>query len=166
MQTLNQNLFLLEDNPLSSNRIVDFLEKRFSNALTISTFTDGENLLKKVDVDTAIVIIDYDLKGEKAEGLVLEIKKTNPKTEIIILSSDEDIATAIDAFRNGAKSVIIKGEKAPRQLFAVIYKILNYPVKILIERFGINKILAIFIAYFLIIGIVVFIGMYFLQYNQ
>lgn len=159
MQTLNQNLFLLEDNPLSSNRIVNFLEKRFSNSLTISTFINGENLLKKVDADTAIAILDYDLKGEKADVLVLEIKKINPKTEIIILSSDDDIGIAIDAFRNGAKSVIIKGEQSKRELFLTVYKILNYPVKILVEQFGINKILAIFIAYFIIIGIVVFIGM-------
>lgn len=159
MQTQNQNLFLLEDDPWSSNRIVNFLEKRFSNSLTISTFINRETLLNKIDANTAIVILDYDLKGEKADLLVLEIKKINSNTEVIILSSDEDIGIAIDALRNGAKSVIIKGEQSKRELFLVIYKILNYPVRILVERFGINKILAIFIAYFIIIGIVVFIGM-------
>ncbi|EKT2072607.1 response regulator [Flavobacterium psychrophilum] len=164
MQTLSQNLFLLDDKPLSSNRIVDFLEKKFTNSLSISTFVNGETLLKKVDADTAIVIIDYDLKGERADVLVLEIRKINPNTEIIILSTDDDIAKAIDVFRNGAKSFILKGEKAPRELFFVIYKILNYPVKILVERFGINKILAIFIAYFFIIGIIVYVGMNLLKY--
>jgi DNA-binding NarL/FixJ family response regulator len=164
METQIQNLFLLEDNPLSSNRIVAFLENRFRNSLRISTFTNSETLLEKIDGNTTIVILDYDLKGEKADVLVLEIRKTNPKTEIIILSEDEDIAIAIDAFRNGAKSVIIKGEQSKRQLFSVIYKILNYPVRILTERFAINKILAIFIAYFIIIGIVVYIGMSLLNY--
>ncbi|WP_395057063.1 response regulator [Flavobacterium sp.] len=159
METQIQNLFLLEDNPLSSNRIVAFLENRFKNSLRISTFTNGETLLEEIDGNTTIVILDYDLKGEKADVLILEIRKTNPKTEIIILSADEDIAIAIDAFRNGAKSFIIKGEQSKRQLFLVIYKILNYPVRILTERFAINKILAIFIAYFIIIGIVVYIGM-------
>lgn len=109
METQIQNLFLLEDNELSSNRIVAFLENRFRNSLKISTFINGETLLEKIDGNTAIVILDYDLKGEKADVLVLEIRKTNPKTEIIILSADEDIAIAIDAFRNGAKRVIIKG---------------------------------------------------------
>ena len=164
METQIQNLFLLEDNELSSNRIVAFLENRFRNSLKISTFINGETLLEKIDGNTAIVILDYDLKGEKADVLVLEIRKTNPKTEIIILSADEDIAIAIDAFRNGAKRVIIKGEQSKRELFLVIYKILNYPVKILTERFAINKILAIFISYFIIIGIVVYIGMSLLNY--
>ncbi|WP_395048198.1 response regulator [Flavobacterium sp.] len=164
METQIQNLFLLEDNELSSNRIVAFLENRFRNSLRISTFINGETLLEEIDGNTAIVILDYDLKGEKADVLILEIRKKNPKTEIIILSADEDIAIAIDAFRNGAKRVIIKGEQSKRELFLVIYKILNYPVKILTERFAINKILAIFIAYFIIIGIVVYIGMSLLNY--
>ncbi|WP_394758500.1 response regulator [Flavobacterium sp.] len=164
METQTQNLFLLEDNPLSSNRIVAFLENRFKNSLRISIFDNSETLLNKVDANTAIAILDYDLKGEKADVLVLEIKKINPKTEVIILSSDEDIGIAIDAFRNGAKSFIIKGEQSKRELFLVIYKILNYPVKILTERFGINKILAIFVSYFIIIGIVVYIGMRLLNY--
>ena len=159
METQIQNLFLLEDNASSSNRIVNFLENRFRNSLRISIFLNNETLLKEVDKNTSIVILDYDLKGEKADGLVLEIKKINPKTEVIILSDDKDIGIAIDAFRSGAKSVIINGERSKRELFSVIYKILNYPVRILTERFGINKILAIFIAYFIIIGIVVYIGM-------
>lgn len=159
METQIQNLFLLEDNASSSNRIINFLENRFRNSLRISIFLNNETLLKEVDKNTSIVILDYDLKGEKADGLVLEIKKINPKTEVIILSDDKDIGIAIDAFRNGAKSVIINGEQSKRELFSVIYKILNYPVRILTERFAINKILAIFIAYFIIIGIVVYIGM-------
>ena len=159
METQIQNLFLLEDNALSSNRIITFLENRFRNSLRISIFLNNETLLKEIDANTSIVILDYDLKGEKADILVLEIKKRNPKTEVIILSAVEDIGLAIDAFRKGAKSVIIKGEQSKRELFSIIYKILNYPVKILTERFGINKILAIFIAYFVIIGIVVYIGM-------
>src|SRR6476620_9746354 len=95
-----------------------------------------------------------------------QIKSINPNCEVIVLATDDDIAAAIEAYKNGAKRVIIKGEKAPRQLFSVILKILNYPVKLLVERFAINKILAIFIAYFLGIGIIVSLGMYFLPYNQ
>jgi FixJ family two-component response regulator len=159
MQTISQNLFLLYDNLLTANRIVDFLDKRFSNSLKIAIYSDGETLLKEVDDNTAIVVVDYDLKKESIEALLIAIKKANPKTEIIILSTVEDVAIAIEVFRKGAKTLIIKGEKAPRALFSVIYKILNYPVNILTERFGINKILAIFITYFLFIGIVVYIGM-------
>ncbi|WP_300570779.1 response regulator [Flavobacterium sp.] len=155
----NQNLFIVENNPMESNRLVNFLEKRFGNTLTISTFNDGESALKNVNSNTTIVILDYDLKGERGDVLLKEIKKINALTEVIILSSAEDIATAIDAFRKGAKNYVIKGESATRILYSMIFKIINYPVKILVERFAVNKILAIFLTYFIFIGILVYLGM-------
>lgn len=154
-----QNLFIVEDNPLESNRLISFLEKRFSNTLTISTFNDGESVLKNIDQNTTIVILDYDLKGESGDVLLKEIKKINALTEVIILSSAEDIATAIDAFRKGASNYVIKGESTTRILYSMVFKILNYPVKILVERFAVNKILAIFLTYFVFIGILVYLGM-------
>lgn len=162
MKTQNHNLFLLEDNYLSSIRIENFLESKFPDSLLISRYQTSGELLKAINSETTIVVLDYDLKGEKSELLLQKIKRINPNTEVIVMATDEDIAEAINAYKNGAKSVIIKGEKAPRQLFSVVFKILNYPVKLLVERFAINKILAIFIAYFLGIGIIVFLGMYFL----
>jgi DNA-binding NtrC family response regulator len=155
----NQNLFIVENNPLDSNRLVSYLEKRFSNTLTISTFVDGETALKSIDKNTTIVILDYDLKDEQGDVLLKEIKKINPKTEVIILSSDEGIGTAIDAFRKGANNYVIKGESHSRILYALVLKVLNYPVRILVERFKISKILAIFLTYFVFIGIIVYIGM-------
>lgn len=155
----NQNLFIVENDPLESNRLISFLEKRFSNTLTISTFTDGESALKNINSDTTIVILDYDLKGERGDVLLKEIKKINALTEVIILSSAEDIATAIDAFRKGASNYVIKGESTTRILYSMVLKIMNYPVKILVERFAVNKILAIFLTYFIFIGILVYLGM-------
>lgn len=155
----NQNLYIVDDSPSVAKELQQFLNNRFGQELTISIFNDGESLLKKIDVNTKIVILDYDLKGEKADQLLKSIKKINAKTEVIILSSNEDIGTAIDAFRKGAKNYIIKGEKAPRKLFSLVYKILNYPVRILVERFKISKILAIFLTYFVFIGIIVYLGM-------
>ena len=98
MDIQNQNLFLLENNDLSAARIVAFLEKKFSNSLNITTFNNGSDLIKSIDKNTSIVILDYDLIGEKGDLILMEIKKINPNIEVIILSSDEDIATAIDAF--------------------------------------------------------------------
>ncbi len=155
----NQNLFIVENDPLESNRLISFLEKRFSNTLTISTFTDGETALKNINSNTTIVILDYDLKGERGDVLLKEIKKINALTEVIILSSAEDIATAIDAFRKGASNYVIKGESTTRILYSMVLKIMNYPVKILVERFAVNKILAIFLTYFIFIGILVYLGM-------
>lgn len=155
----NNNLFIVEDNPLIANGLQRFLENKFGDTLTISIFMDGESVLKSVDKNTKIVILDYDLRGEKADELLKAIKRINIKTEVIIFSSNDDVATAIDSFRKGANHYIIKNEKAPRKIFSLVYKILNYPVRILVERFKVSKILAIFLTYFIFIGIIVYLGM-------
>ena len=165
MTHITQNLFLLDDDVFTSYQIADYLESKFPNSLKISTFIDAQTMLKSIDHNTAIVIIDYDLHGEVAETLLSDIKKINSNTEVIILSSKEDIAEAIEGFRKGAKKFVVKGDNSDRAIFSMVYRILNYPVRLLIERFKISKILAIFIAYFIIIAIIVYIGMRFLKPN-
>lgn len=158
METKAQNLFLLYDNLLSSNRIVDFLKKKFSNSLLISTFDNGNELLKSVDADTEIVLLDYDLESEKADLILQQIKKRNQNTKVIILSSDDDIATAIDAYRKGAKSFIPKNKNTFTRIQSVISSIVYYPAAIIQSYFGLKELLAIFIVEIIYIGIVVFIG--------
>lgn len=158
METLVQNLYLLEDNPTSSNRIVAFLEKKFSKSLSISTFDNGDDLLKSVNTETAIVILDYDLKGEQADLILQQIKEININTEIIILSSDDDIATAIDAYRKGARSFVHKNKNTFSRIQSIISNIIYYPVKIIQRFLGFKELVAIFIVEILYIGIVVFIG--------
>ena len=158
MQTLNQNLFLLEDNPLSSSRIVTFLERKFSSSLTISTFSVGEELLKAMDKNTTIVVLDYDLKGEKADQLLQQIKVINPNTEVIVLSSDDDIATAIDAYRKGARSFVSKNKNTFSRIQSIVSNIIYYPVAYIKRFFGIKELVAIFIIEVIYIGLVVIVG--------
>ena len=158
METQNQNLFLLEDNALSSARIVAFLEKKFTNSLSISTFDNGDDLLKSVDKNTSIVILDYDLRGEKGDLILQKIKKINSNTEVIILSSDDDIGIAIDAYRKGARSFVSKNKNTFPRIQAIISSVVYYPASVIQRFLGLNELLAIFIVEVFYIGIVVFIG--------
>lgn len=165
MKTHIQNLLLLEDNPQSSFRIVAFLETKFSNSLSISTFTNGDNLLKSVKSDTSIVILDYDLKGEQGDLILQKIKAINPNTEVIILSSDDDIAIAIDAYRKGAKSFVPKNKNTLAKIQTIISKIVYYPAAIIQRFFGFKELVAIFIVEVFYIGVVVFVGFQLLKFR-
>lgn len=158
MDIQNQNLFLLENNDLSAARIVAFLEKKFSNSLNITTFNNGSDLIKSIDKNTSIVILDYDLIGEKGDLILMQIKKINPNIEVIILSSDEDIATAIDAFRKGARSFLPKNKNTFSRIQNIVAGIVYYPAAIISKFFGITELVAIFVVEILYIGIVVFVG--------
>jgi len=159
MEIINQNLYIVEENPLTASNLQNFLKKRFKDTLTISTFIDGQSVLEKIDLNTSIVILDYDLKGERADKLLIDIKNRNPNTEVIILSSDTEIGTAIDAYRFGAKGFIRKDSNQLKRILSVIYKVLYYPVEVTKRFFGLQELFAIFVVEVVYIGLVVFIGM-------
>ena len=159
METYTQNLFIVEDNPTIASNLMNFLKTRFNQTLNITTFMDGESVLRNIDNQTAIVILDYDLRGERADRLLLDIKRINPNTEVIVYSSDEEIGTAIEAYRNGARKFVRKGRHGLRRIFSVIHKILYYPVEVTRRFFGLDQLFAIFVVEVLYIGIVVYIGL-------
>ncbi len=162
MKTQPLNLFIIDDNALMLEGLRAYLDKRFGTELNISTYYSGESALKVLGSDTNIVILDYYLDGENGNDILMAIKKINPQTEVIMLSSNEDIAVAIDSFRKGATDYVIKGEKAWRKLTSLIYGILTYPVRVLIKEFGISKYLAMFFFAFACVGTGVYVIMKFI----
>ena len=152
------NLYILEQNTLSSAVLMNFLEKRFDQSLNISIFIDGESLLQKIDATTAIVILDYDLSEESADILFSDIKNINKAIEVIMLSSNEEIGTAIDAYRKLPKSFVVKDKNNLNKIQSVLNRIIYFPVTIIQHFFGFKALFAIFIVEVLYIGLIVFMG--------
>jgi response regulator RpfG family c-di-GMP phosphodiesterase len=149
------NLFIVDDDVLSTTMLKHHLNEKFGTAINISTFTSGKSVLEKIDKYTSIVILDYYLEGENGNDVLKSIKEINPKTEVIMLSSNEDITIAIESFRKGATNYVIKGEKAEKKITHIIYDIIAYPIRFIVREFGVSKFLAIFLLTFFIMGIAV-----------
>jgi DNA-binding NarL/FixJ family response regulator len=158
MNTQGLNLFIIDDNQLMATGLRIYLNNRFGTNLNISTFNTGVSALKEVDTNTAIVILDYYLEGENGNDILKSIKKINPNTEVIMLSSNEDIAIAIDSFRNGATDYVVKGEKAWKKVTSLVYGVITYPVRIMVREWGLNKYIAIFILTFVIMGVLAYLS--------
>lgn len=160
MGTQGMNLFIVDDDKLVVSDLKIYLNYRFGNDINISTFNDGESCLKKVDKDTHIVILDYFLNGKNGLEILKLIKEINPKTEVIMLSSNEDISLAIQSFRNGASDYVIKGDGALKKIKKIIYHIITEPIQIIIREFGVSKYMAIFFLTFAIMGVVVAVTLF------
>ena len=158
MNTQGLNLFIIDDNQLMATGLRIYLNNRFGNNLNILTFNTGESALKEVDANTGIVILDYFLEGENGNDILRSIKKINPNTEVIMLSSNEDIAVAIDSFRNGATDYVVKGDKAWKKITSLVYGVITYPVRIMVREWGLNKYIAIFLLTFVIMGILAYLS--------
>ena len=149
------NLFIIDDDVLSSTLLKNHLNKKFGTAINISIFISGKSALEKIDKYTNIVILDYYLEGENGNDVLKAIKAINPKTEVIMLSSNENITVAIESFRKGATDYVIKGDKASKKITRLVYNIIAYPIRLIVREFGVSKFLAIFLLTFLIMGVVV-----------
>ena len=162
MNTQKLNLFIVDDNKLMVTGLKNYLGTKFGSDINISTFYTGESVLKKVDQDTNIVILDYFLGEENGNDVLKAIKKINPKTEVIMLSRNEDIGVAIESFRKGATDYVVKGENSLTKISTLVYGIITYPIRMMVREWGVSRYFAIFIMTFLTMGVVVMLALRFL----
>jgi DNA-binding NarL/FixJ family response regulator len=156
METQGINLFIVDNNRLMVTDLKHYLQTRFGVSVNVSTFYDGESCLEKVDKDTNIVILDYFLQGKNGIEVLKSIKDINPKTEVIMLSSNESIVLAIESFRKGAKDYVVKGQGSWKKITQMINQILAEPVRIMVREFGVSKFMATFLLTFITMGIAVY----------
>lgn len=159
METQGTNLFIVNNNESAAADLRLYLKNRFGADLKITTFNDGESCLLKVNDETHIVILGYYLEGKNGLEILKSIKKINPDTEVIMLSSNDDIGLAIETLRAGAKDYVVKGEGSWKRISNLVSNILLAPIKVIVREFGVSKFTAIFLTTFISMGIVVIIAM-------
>jgi len=156
MITQGINLFIVDDNKSMVTALKQYLNNRFGVSLKISTFYDGESCIAKIDKETHIVILDYFLTGKNGIEILKSIKKINPRTEVIMLSSNNDIGLAIESFRIGARDYVIKGPSSWKKVNKLINKIITEPIRLMVREFGVPKFMFIFFITFIIMGTIVY----------
>jgi DNA-binding NtrC family response regulator len=155
MNKQGYNLFVVDDNQLVVTGIRNFLENRFGASLNITTFLTGASALKEINKDTKMVILDYHLVGENGNDVLASIKKINPETKVIMLSSNETIEIAIESYQKGASSYIVKSNKALKKVMLHVYWSITKPLVKMGKELGLNKFMLIFLATFIIVGLLV-----------
>ena len=121
-------LFLVDDDAV----FLKLLSIEFQNAgdFEITTFPTGELCLANLDLGPDVIILDYYLDGiqrDAMNGIVTldEIKKTLPEVPVIMLSSQDSIAVAIECMHHKATDYVIKSETALMRLMKVISDIFS-----------------------------------------
>lgn len=155
------NIFIVDDNKLLVSSVKKYLDDRFVASINISTFFDGESCLRNINERTHIVILDYFLDGENSNSkngveILKEIKKKNAKTEVIMLSRNEDVAVAIESFRAGASEYVVKGDNSLDKLISFINRTITEPIRIMVREFGVPKFLTLFLFVFIGMATVIY----------
>lgn len=141
MKTYVLNLFIVDDDSLKLSELKNYLDSVFGTSINISSFHDSDSMLKKIETYTNIVIMDYALVG--GNTILDSIHKMNPKTELVMLTSFEDIVIAIESFQQEPADYIIQGEKLWNKK-SITYKTISFPIRLILRAFGAYKLRAMF----------------------
>ncbi len=122
-----QLVFIVEDNVMYAKTLQIFLKTRFP-ATETELFTEGETMLEKLYKKPDFIIMDYYLDSSRrdaANGLTMigEIKARDPKAQIFILSSQQDINVAL-AVKEAGCLYLVKNSDTFTNLEELIVKTL------------------------------------------
>ncbi|MEQ8338859.1 MAG: sigma-54 dependent transcriptional regulator [Cyclobacteriaceae bacterium] len=91
----------------------------------ITAYSDGKTFLDQLEKKPHVVTLDYRLPDISGKDLLKKIKEFDPTIEVIIISEQDDIETAIELLRLGAYDYITKTKDIRDRLLNIIQHIKN-----------------------------------------
>ncbi len=91
----------------------------------VVAFEDGKSFLEQLDKKPHVVTLDYRLPDFSGKELLSKIKAFDPSIEVIIISEQSDIETAVELLKLGAYDYITKTKDIRDRLINIIQHIRN-----------------------------------------
>ncbi len=113
-------VFVVEDDLMYSKILKHKLS--MDPEFDVKLFSDGKSFERYIDDKPDIVTLDHSLPDVTGLELLKKIKKQQPSIKVIVLSAQEDVATALEMLRNGAYDYIIKDAQAMDKLWHLIHQ--------------------------------------------
>jgi len=89
----------------------------------IKKFNAAAECLASMHERPDVVTLDYALPDKSGAEVMNRIKEQYLDTQVIIISGQNDVATAVDLLRKGAYDYLVKDEETPERLWNIISKI-------------------------------------------
>ena len=113
-------IFVVEDNTLYAQ----ILKKQLiDEGYVVKVFHNGRDFMASLDEKPNVVTLDYTLPDMTGYDVLKKVQKRMPGTNVIIISAQENINTAIDLMKNGAYDYIMKAPDTREKLINVIKNI-------------------------------------------
>ena len=89
----------------------------------VRKFENEKDFLKAMYDSPDVVTLDYSLSEMDGNQVLKKIKEVSPETEVIIISGQEDIATAVNLLKTGAFDYIVKDEDTNDRLWNLLVRL-------------------------------------------
>ncbi len=102
------SIFVVEDDEWYNRLLVHNLS--LDPDSRVESFFSGKDLLDNLQRNPDMITLDYRLPDIKGSELLKKIKSFNEDIEVVIISEQEDVGTAIDLLKSGAFDYLVKSE--------------------------------------------------------
>lgn len=113
-------IFVVEDDLMYSKLLSHKLS--MDPEFEVSAFNDGESFLKKLHLKPDVVTLDHSLPDITGLELLKKIKKEHPNIQVVILSAQENVATAIELIQSGAYDYILKDSNSMDKIWHTVHQ--------------------------------------------
>lgn len=111
----NFRVFVVEDDDLYAELLAYHL--RLNPEYEVHVFHNAKSFLSSLYLNPDAITLDYSLPDSNGETVLKKVRNAQPDTPVIIISGQEDIATAVKLLREGAYDYIVKDEEATTRLW-------------------------------------------------
>lgn len=117
---ISYKIFIVEDNKLYAQ----VLKKQLiDNQYQVKVFYTGKDCITHLNEQPDVITLDYTLPDMTGHEVLKEIQKRTPETNVIIISAQESISTAIELMKDGAYDYIMKAPDTREKLSNIIKNI-------------------------------------------
>jgi DNA-binding NtrC family response regulator len=118
---MNLSIFIVEDDTWYG----ELLEYHLSSNpdYQINRYQSGKECLSNLYKNPDIITLDYSLPDGTGAEILKKIKHQNPLVEVVIISGQEDVSTAVELLKLGAFDYIVKDEETTTRLWNTIINI-------------------------------------------
>jgi DNA-binding NtrC family response regulator len=132
-------IFVVEDDKVFAKTIQYILSLNPDHEVII--FETGKECINNLDQKPHIISLDYRLPDMMGDEVLTQIKSYDESIGVLMLSGQQDIATAVQLIQHGADEYLTKDEATKERLFSVVEKLkknleLKEEVKQLKEELG------------------------------
>ena len=121
MENTNYKIFLVDDDIFHLNMTEQIL--RDSGQTDITLFENGVDCLNALHLEPEVIFLDHNMDNYTGYEVLRKIKRYNPNIFVVMVSSQEEIKTAVLSLKYGAFDYLEKDTRLSENLKTTLKKI-------------------------------------------